>query len=126
MHEIDKIKLSDQTKFPLSEIMEIENYSYQEINQQKSQSKKLNKYVTIFDYIDTTLIVLSVTSSLISIISFASAIGAPAGIASTFFTLIFSITTGIIKKLLIITRNKKKKHDKILMLAKVNLIAMSH
>ena len=52
MHEIDKTKLSEQTKFQLSEIMGIENYFYQEINQQKSYSKKLNKYVTIFDYID--------------------------------------------------------------------------
>ena len=33
----------------------------------------------------------------------------------------FSLTTGIIKKLLSITRNKKKKHDKILMLAKSKL-----
>ena len=121
MHEIDKIKLSDQTKFRLSEIMEIEDYFYQEINQQKSYSKKLNKYVTIFDDIDKILIILSVTSSGISIISFASAIGAPAGIASTCFTLIFSITTEIIKKLLNITRNKKKKHDKFLMLAKSKL-----
>ena len=114
MHEIDKIKLSDQTKFRLSEIMGIENYFYQEINQQKSCSKKLNKYVTIFDYIDKILIILSVTSSGISIISFASAIGVPTGIASACFTLIFSITTGIIKKLLNITRKKKKRHDKIL------------
>ena len=89
MHEIDKIKLSDQTKFRLSEIMGIENYFYQDINQQKSFSKKLNKYVTIFDYIDKILIILSVTSSGVSIISFASAIGVPAGIASASFTLIF-------------------------------------
>ena len=33
----------------------------------------------------------------------------------------FSLTTGIVKKLLNITRNKKKKHDKILMLAKSKL-----
>ena len=121
MDEINKSGLSDQTKFRLSEITGIENYFYQEINQQKSYSKKLNKYVTIFDYIDKILIILSVTSSGISIISFASAIGAPAVIASTCFTLIFSITTEIIKKLLNITRNKKKKHDKILMLAKSKL-----
>ena len=30
----------------------------------------------------------------------------------------FPLTTGIIKKLLSITRNKKKKHDKIFILAK--------
>ena len=49
-----------------------------------------------------------------------SVVGAPVGIAGTSFTLIFSLTTGI-KKLLSITRNKKKKHDKILMLAKSKL-----
>ena len=47
--------------------------------------------------------------------------GIPVGMASANFTLIFSLTTGIIKKLLSIARNKKKKHDKILMLAKSNL-----
>ena len=50
-----------------------------------------------------------------------SVVGAPVGIASASFTLIFSLTTGIIKKLLSITRNKKKKHDKILMLAESKL-----
>ena len=57
MHEIDKTKLSEQTKFRLSEIMRIENYFYQEINLQRSHSKNLNKYVTIFDYIDKILII---------------------------------------------------------------------
>ena len=72
--------------------------------------------MTAFDYLDKILIVLSATSGGVSIISFTSMVGAPAGIASASFTLIFSITTGILKKLLNIT-NKKKKHDKILMLA---------
>ena len=51
--------------------------------------------------------------------------GAPVGIASAIFTLIFSLPTKIVKKVLSITRNKKKKHDKILMLArsKLNSIA---
>ena len=118
MHEIDKTKLSDQTKYRLYEIKKIENYFINEINEEKSYSKKLSKYVTIFDYIDKILIVLSATSSSVSIISFASTIGVPAGIASACFTLIFSITAGIIKKLLSTTIKKKKKHDQILMLAK--------
>ena len=59
---IDKTNLSEQTKFRLSEISGIENYYYQEINQRKSCSKKLNKYDTAFDYIDKILIVLSATS----------------------------------------------------------------
>ena len=89
MNEINKINLSEQTKFRLSEIIGIENYFYQEINQRKSYSKKLNKYITVFDYIDKILIVLSATSGGVSIISFTSIIGAPVGITSASFILIF-------------------------------------
>ena len=116
MHEIDKTNLSDQTKFRLYEIKKNENYFINEINERESYSKKLNKYVTIFDYIDKILIILSAAISRISIISFTSNIGTSVGIVSASFTLIFSLSTGIIKKLLNMTRKKKKKHDKILML----------
>ena len=85
----------------------------------KAYSKKLSRYVTIFDYIDKILIVLSATTSGVSIISFTSTtIGESVGIVSASFTLIFSLTTGIIKKLLNMTINKKKKNDQLLMLAK--------
>ena len=79
MHEIDKTKLSDQRKFRLYEIKKIENYFINETNERESYSKKLNKYVTIFDYIDKMLIVLSAKTGGISIISFATTIGAPVG-----------------------------------------------
>ena len=62
MNEINKINLPEQTKFRLSGIIGIENYFHQEINQRKSYSRKLNKYVTAFGYIDKVLIVLSATS----------------------------------------------------------------
>ena len=88
----------------------IENYFNSEINQRKSCIKKLSKYVTAFDYIDKILIVLSATSGGVCIISSASVLGAPAGIAGKGFTLFFSLTTGIIKKLLSMTRNENKKH----------------
>ena len=121
MNEINKINLSEQTKFRLSEIIGIEDYFNQEINQRKSCSKKLGTYLNAFDYIDKILIVLSAISSGVCIISSASFVGAPVGIASASFTLIFSLTTGTIKKLLSIARNKKKKHDKVLILAKSKL-----
>ena len=118
MHEIDKTKLSDQTKFRLYEIKKTDNCFVNDINQQKVYSKKLNKYVTIFDYLDKILIVLSATTSGVSIILFTSTtIGESVGIVSARFTLIFSLTTGIIKKLLNMTINKKKKHDQLLILA---------
>ena len=78
----------------------------------------MSKHVTTFDHIDKILVILSATTGGVSIISFISIIGAPVGIASARFTLVFSLATGIIKKLLSTTRKKKKKHDKILMLAK--------
>ena len=56
---IDKTNLSEQAKFRLDEISKIENYFHEEINQRKSCSKKLSKYVAVFDYIDQALIVLS-------------------------------------------------------------------
>ena len=68
-----------------------------------------------------SLIVLSVTTGSISIVSFATVVGAPVGIASASFSLAFSISTGIVKKLLKTTRNKKKKHNKIVMLARSKL-----
>ena len=94
---------------------------YTKTNQRKSCSKKLSQYVTNFDYIDKVLIVLNATSDGVSTISFTSIVGAPAGIASASFTLFFSLTTETIKKLLSITRNKKKKHDNIIMLARNKL-----
>ena len=121
MHEIDKTKLSDQTKFRLYEIKKIDNYLINDNSQEKSYSKKLSKYVAIFEYIDQILIILSATTGGISIISFKTTIDAPVGIASASFTLIFfSITTGIIKKLLSTTI--KKSMIKYLCLLKVNTI----
>ena len=95
---IDKTILSEQTKFRLGEIIGIENYFYQETDQRKSCSKKLNKYVTVFYYIDNILIALSATSSGVSIISFTSIVAAPVGIASESLTLIFSLTTETVKE----------------------------
>ena len=68
-----------------------------------------------------SLIVLSVTGGSISIASFAIIIGAPVGLASASFSLVFFISTGIIKKLSKTTRSKKKKHNKIVMLPRSKL-----
>ena len=68
-----------------------------------------------------TRLILSATSGRISIIFFTSVIGIPARIASASFTLVFSLTTGIIKFFLKVTIKKKKKHNKIVMIAKSKL-----
>ena len=73
---IDKTNLSEQSKFWLSKT---ENYFIEEINQRKSFSKKLSKYVAVFDYIDKILIVLSAITGGVSICSFTTIVGAPIG-----------------------------------------------
>ena len=115
--------LNDQTKSRLNEINKIKDYFNTEIQERKIMSKKLSKNIAAFDYFDKTLIqeFLSATIGGIYIISFASIIGAPAGIASASFSLVFSLTVGIIKKISKITRNKKEKYNKIVILARSKL-----
>ena len=86
---IDKTNLTNQTKLRLGKISKIENYFIKEINQRKSCSKKLSKYVAVFDYIHQAIIVLNATSGGVSIILFTSIFGAPVGIASASLTLFF-------------------------------------
>ena len=125
MYKINKTNLSKQTKFRLSEVIGIEIFFHQNINQRKLFSKKLSKYVTAFDYIDKILTVLSAASSGVCIISSASVVGAPVGIESATFTLIVSLTTRIIKALLSITKvTKRKSMIRFLFLLKVRLIAL--
>ena len=118
MNEIDKANFTDQRKFRLNEMSKIETYFNSEISQRKWCSEKLSKRLEAFDFIDKVLIVLSATTGAVCIVYHATVVGAPVGIASAGFTIVFSLTTVIIKKLLSITKSKKKKHDKIPMLAK--------
>ena len=71
-------------------------------------SKRRSKYIASFDYFDKSLIVLSVTTGIISIASFATVIGVPVGMASASFSLTFSICTGIVKKKKKTVKNNKK------------------
>ena len=92
----------------LNKINEIKDYFIAEIKGRELMSRRLSKYIASFDYFDKSLIVLSVTTGSISIASFATVVGAPVGMRSVSFSLAFSITTGIVKKLLKTTKNKKK------------------
>ena len=100
---------SNQQQFGLKKVNEIKDYFVADIKERKLMSKRLSKYIAFFYYFDKSLIVLSVTTSNISIASFETVIGAPAGMVSASFSLAFSISAGIIKKLLKTTRNRKEK-----------------
>ena len=128
-HNIPKFGLSSiecsltewSKQFRISKINEIKDYFVTEIKEREIISKRLSKCIASFDYFDKSLIVLSTTTGSISIASFATVIGAPVGIASASFSLAFSISTGIVKKVLKTVRNMKKKHNKIVMLARNKL-----
>ena len=108
--------LNDQRQFN-----EIKNYFISEIKERELMSKRLSKYIASSEKFEKSCIVLSASRCSISIEPFATVIAATVGIASAFFSLAFSISTGIVKKLSKTTRNKKKKHNKIVMLARSKL-----
>ena len=104
-------ELNDLTKFTLDEINKIKNYLNAEIKERKDIVKKNSKYIVAFDYADKLFITLSASFGALSILSHATVVGIPVGRAGASLTLIFTITTGEVKKILNITRKKKKKHD---------------
>ena len=81
----------------------------------------INKYIVSFDYLDKIFITLSASFGTLSIASYAAVVGIPVGIAGSSLTLIFTIGTGINKSLLQLTKKRKKKHNKIITLAKSKL-----
>ena len=113
IESIDTPNLNNQ-QFRLNKISQTEEYFMAEIKERELMSKKLSRYISFFDYFDKSLIVLSVTSGGVSIVSFATATGAPIGITSASFSLAFSLCTGLVKKLLKATRNKKRSIIKLL------------
>ena len=116
--------ISNDQQFRLNRINEIKDYFIAEIRERELMSKRPSKYIASFDYFDKSLIDLSVANASISIASFATVIGAPAGIMSASCSLALSITTGFVKTFLKIIINKKKKDNKIVMRARSKLISI--
>ena len=115
------IELTDVNKYRLDEINKIRDYWNNEFKERKDIIKKLNKYLVSFDYFDKIFITLSVSFGTLSIASYDSVVGTPAGIKGASLTLVFTIGTGISKSLLKLTKQRKKKHNKIIVLAKNKL-----
>ena len=91
-----ELRLNNQ-QFRLNKISEIKDYFIAEIKERELMSKRPSKYIACCDYFDKFLIVLSATSCSVSIVSFATVIGTPVGIASASLRFTFSLSTGIVK-----------------------------
>ena len=115
------LELTDVNKYRLNETNKIKEYFDNEIKERKDIIKKLNKYLVSFDYLDKIFITLSASFGTLSIASYAAVVGLPVGIAGFSLTLIFTIGTGLNKSLLRVTKKRKKKHNKIIALAKSKL-----
>ena len=84
-------------------------------------SKSHIKVCTTLNYIEHFFILGSTITGCISISAFVSLVGIPIGLMSPAMGLkIFSITAGI-KKYKSLVKKKKKKHNKIVLLAKSKL-----
>ena len=112
---------SNKQEFRLNKINEIKDYFLTEIRERELISKNISKYIASLDYFDKSLNLLSILSASISIASFATVIGTPAGIIGASCGFTFSITSGFVKRFLKTIRNKKKKHNKTIMLARHKL-----
>ena len=123
LRDTAELSSSERTanKYRLDEINKIRDYFNNEIKERKDTIKKLNKYLVSFDYLDKVFIALSASFGTLSIASYASVVDTPAGIVGSSLTLVFTIGTGISKSLLKVTKKRKKKHNKIIVLAKNKL-----
>ena len=105
---MNDLNLTEVDKYRLNEINKIKEYFNKEINERKDIINKLNKYIVGFDYLDKIFITLSASFGTLSVASHAMVIGIPVGIAGASLTLIFTISTGINKSLLQVTKKTIK------------------
>ena len=115
---------SNEQQFRLNKINENKDDFLAEIRKRELISKNLSKYIASLDYFDRSLNVLSILSGSISIASIATIIGVPAGIIGAIYSFTFLVTSGFVKRFLKTIGNKKKKHNKIVMLTRSKLNSM--
>ena len=102
----------------LKNLPKTRNYFLEEIEQNELMSRKHKKICSILSYIEHFLILASTITGYVSISSFPSLIDIPIGITSSRIGLkICAVAAGTIKFKSLV-KKKKKKHDKIVLLAK--------
>ena len=94
-NEISELK--DLTKYRLDEINKIKEYFNAKVKERKYIVKKISKYIVAFDYAVKVFITLSASFGTLSIASYATVVRISTGIAGASLTLIFTVTTGVVK-----------------------------
>ena len=106
--DMSNLELADINNYRLNEINKTRYYFNNEIIERKNIIKKIDKYIVDFDYLDKIFIALSASFGTLSIASHAAVVGIPVGIAGASLTLIFTISTGVNKSLLQVTKKQKR------------------
>ena len=101
---MNNIELADINNYRLNEINKTKDYFNVEINERRNIIKKLNKYLVTLNYLDRIFITLSASFGTLSVASHATVVGIPVGVAGASLTLIFTISTGVNKSLLQLTK----------------------
>ena len=104
-------------EFRLKNKDETRNYFLEEIKQNELLSKKHKKVCTTQNYIEHFLVLASTITGCIQITAFTYLVGIPIGITSSAIELKICAITAAIKKYKSIIKKKKKKHDKMVLLA---------
>ena len=103
---MNNLELTDVNSYRLNQIDKVKDYFNNEINERKDITKKLNKYIVGFDYLDKIFITLSASFDTLSIASHATIVDIPVGIGGFSLTLIFTLGMGISKSLLKVTKKE--------------------
>ena len=106
---MNNLELTDVNNCRLNEINKLKDYFNDEINERKNIIKKLNKYIVILDYLNKIFITLSASFDTLGVTAHATVLGIPLGITDASLTLLFTISTGINKSFLQLTKKRKKK-----------------
>ena len=121
MTSLETINVEDQTNYRLNEISKIKDYFNKEIQHQQSLTNKLSKYLTILDYSNKILTVVLIVFSSTNIFAHVKGKKKLLGLITSVFSLLFSLSFGITIKLQKETKLRKKKHNRLLYLAKNKL-----
>ena len=103
------------------EIGKIKDYFSQEIQYQQSLTSKLSKHLTCLDYTNKILTVFLTVFSGTNIFAHVKTDKQLLGLITSVFSLVSCLSSGVIKKLHQETKLRKKKHNRLLYLAKNKL-----
>ena len=120
-NSLETITLNEQTNNRLMEIGKIKDYFSQEIQHQQSLTSKLGKYLTFFDYTDKILTVFFDCFFGTNIFAHVKGRKQLLGLITSIFSLRSCLSSDVVKKLHQETKLIKKKHNRLLYLAKNKL-----